>query len=50
MSDVDGRYRIAARGYFAYGTVYYVGGLYLLMNALVGSAAGLAQRRLGAYR
>jgi len=27
-----------------------VGGLYLLMNALVGSAAGLAQRRLGAYR
>ena len=27
-----------------------VGGLYLLMNALVGSLAGLAQRRLGAYR
>ena len=36
MNDArgDDRYRSAARGYFAYGLVYYVGGLYLLWRGV----------------
>jgi hypothetical protein len=42
MSAADARYRTAARGYFAYGVVYYVGGLYLLSQGVgvMGSTGG----------
>jgi hypothetical protein len=38
------RYRIAARGYFVYGLVYYVGGLYLLSQG-VGVMGAMDGRR-----
>ena len=44
MSDLDARYRIAARGYFGYGIVYYVGGLYLLWHG-VGVMGAMEGRR-----
>jgi len=44
VSDSDARYRTAARGYFAYGIVYYVGGLYLLWHG-VGVMGAMEGRR-----
>jgi hypothetical protein len=34
MTDGDGRFRAAALAYFAYGIVYYVGGLYLIYQGV----------------
>jgi hypothetical protein len=34
LSSHEGRYRLAARAYFAYGLVYYVGGLYLVSQGV----------------
>jgi hypothetical protein len=42
----DARFRTAARGYFAYGLVYYVGGLYLLWHG-VGVMGAMEGRRGG---
>ena len=43
---LDARYRTAARGYFAYGIVYYVGGLYLVSQG-VGVMGAMEGRRGG---
>jgi hypothetical protein len=32
MSDADNRFRVAARGYFVYGVVYWLGGLWLWIH------------------
>ena len=44
MSDGEARYQTAARGYFAYGICYYVGGLYLLWRG-VGVMGAMEGRR-----
>ena len=44
MSKLETRYRTAAQGYFAYGIVYYVGGLYILWHG-VGVMGAMEGRR-----
>ena len=46
MTELERRFRVAARAYLVYGIVYYVGGLYLLWPG-VGVMGSLAERRLG---
>ena len=44
MSEGESRYRTAVRGYFAYGSAYYAGGLYLLWHG-VGVMGAMEGRR-----
>jgi hypothetical protein len=46
VTDLQRRFRDAARGYLVYGVVYYVGGLYLLWHG-VGVMGSMEGRRLG---